>query len=268
MKNTKNSLRIIIAMILTIVMIGSSFAFADSLDAVQTIMLSDNSSLSTGEMNDLGKELSGSRTIVATTFFVESGSYQNTVSYDVAGSTYGTLPTPTKTGAIFVGWFPDPMEEGIEVVSGSTVPQEDTTLYAHWGWVQTLNTIADYGVMLNIYGSNLTSLYDGMNITMWAASGSNEQKWILGYYTSKFYIRSYVDKDYGLNVYRAGYPWNCTIHYIRGNETDAQIDIDLVAGIGYRFWLSNWDLQLTAAGTSNGDNVYWSDTYEGNTQLW
>ena len=103
---------------------------------------------------------------------------------------------------------------------------------------------------------------------MWSFSGSNEQKWLIGYYTSKFYIRSYVDPEYGLNVYRAGSPWNCTMHFIRGNETDAQIDVEPLSGGFYRYWLSNWDLILTAAGTSNGSNVYWSDSYEGDLQKW
>ncbi len=52
-----------------------------------------------------------------------------TVYYD---STYGTLPTPTRTGYTFWGWYTD--EEGGSYVTDSTTvtTAEDHTLYAHW----------------------------------------------------------------------------------------------------------------------------------------
>ncbi len=59
------------------------------------------------------------------------------------GSTYGTLPTPTRTNYTFTGWFTDP--EGGTQITGSTAVSitDDRTLYAHW----TLNavTITYYG---------------------------------------------------------------------------------------------------------------------------
>ncbi len=52
-----------------------------------------------------------------------------TVSY---GETYGTLPTPTKSGYSFQGWFTK-ATGGKEVKSTQKVTiQEDLTLYAHW----------------------------------------------------------------------------------------------------------------------------------------
>ncbi len=44
--------------------------------------------------------------------------------------TYGTLPTPTKTGYIFDGWYTS-ASGGTKVTSSSTV-LSNTTLYAHW----------------------------------------------------------------------------------------------------------------------------------------
>lgn len=52
-----------------------------------------------------------------------------TVTY---GSTYGTLPTPTRTGYTFNGWF-TAASGGTEITAASTVSiLDDQTLYAHW----------------------------------------------------------------------------------------------------------------------------------------
>lgn len=52
-----------------------------------------------------------------------------TVSY---GSTYGSLPTPTRVNYIFLGWFTDP-SGGSQVTAGTTVGiTANQTLYAHW----------------------------------------------------------------------------------------------------------------------------------------
>ena len=52
-----------------------------------------------------------------------------TVTYD---STYGDLPTPTRLGYEFVGWFTD-KTDGTQIISTSKVSTTDTqTLYARW----------------------------------------------------------------------------------------------------------------------------------------
>lgn len=52
-----------------------------------------------------------------------------TVTY---GSTYGSLPTPTRANYIFLGWFTDP-SGGSQVTSATTVGiTANQTLYAHW----------------------------------------------------------------------------------------------------------------------------------------
>ncbi len=60
-----------------------------------------------------------------------------TVTYD---STYGTLPTPTRPGYKFVGWFTT-AEGGTQVTDETTVTATaNHTLYAHW----TLDTVLIY----------------------------------------------------------------------------------------------------------------------------
>lgn len=47
------------------------------------------------------------------------------------GSTYGTLPTPTRNGYTFKGWYTDP-SSGTKVTSATVVGTSDITLYAQW----------------------------------------------------------------------------------------------------------------------------------------
>lgn len=122
------------------------------------------------------------------------------------------------------------------------------------------------GKCLNISGDNITSLSNGMNVTLWSNSGTNEQKWntSLG---SNVYIKSVVDSQYGLNVYRSGNPYNCNIYKIAGNETDAAIDI-VPSGSSYKIKLHNYGLYLTVGASTNGTNVYWAESSTSSYQNW
>ena len=61
-----------------------------------------------------------------------------TVTY---GETYGTLPTPVRSGYAFVGWF---TEGGTEIKATDTVSiTADTTLYAHWEAMSILHVAED-----------------------------------------------------------------------------------------------------------------------------
>lgn len=122
---------------------------------------------------------------------------------------------------------------------------------------------------LNIYGNNVTSLYNNQNVCLWADSGTNEQKWEISSLGSGVYIRSTINTGFGLNVYRSGSPWNCDVYPISGNETDAKVNI-ISAGSGYyKIQLANYTgYYLTAGGTGDGSNVYWTTATGGNNQLW
>ena len=65
--------------------------------------------------------------------FNSSGGSCDTQSKNVTyGCTYGTLPTPTRKGYIFSGWYTEP--SGGNQVTGSTtmLTAENNTLFAHW----------------------------------------------------------------------------------------------------------------------------------------
>lgn len=261
MKSRKKYLRIV-SLVLAIVFVASVCVFADPDSREQQTRLN-----------------------VTTFYDAGDGSVYPTYTSNQVGSTYGSLPVPTRAGFYFMGWYPAQYTEGVEVTADSTVPYGNRTLYAHWAGCQTLYNLGaqeygnqNYGTLinLNIDGSNLTYLYNGMNITGWTNSGSNEQKWFFpeGDYWSCMYLRSYVDRKFGTNAYRSGSPWNCNIRRIAGNETDAQ----LITQTGYTtdgtpgviFKLKNYsDCVLTLGGSTNGSNVYWTArSVLNNYQIW
>ena len=74
---------------------------------------------------------------------------------------------------------------------------------------------------LNISGSNLkgTSLYNNQGITLWSRSGSSEQSWIFTTTSKPACIRSYLNREFGLNARKnSSTKYKCDIHEIDGNR--------------------------------------------------
>ena len=65
------------------------------------------------------------------TFDAAGGTVSPASKQVTSGTAYGTLPTPTRTGYTFAGWYT--RATGGDVVTAATVAgTEDTTIYAHW----------------------------------------------------------------------------------------------------------------------------------------
>lgn len=62
--------------------------------------------------------------------------------------TYGTLPTPTRAGCTFAGWYNAP-SGGTQVSANTVMAASDTTIYAHW----TANT---YTLYFNANGGSVS----------------------------------------------------------------------------------------------------------------
>ena len=78
------------------------------------------------------------------TFNANGGSVNESTRSLKAGATYGTLPTPTRSGFAFNGWFT--AASGGSAVSTSTkMGSADTTIYAQWTVVHTLSFNANGG---------------------------------------------------------------------------------------------------------------------------
>ena len=67
------------------------------------------------------------------TFDANGGTCTTSSMSVVPGNAYGTLPTPTRTGYAFAGWFT--ALSGGDLITETTVAEiyDDQTLFAHWG---------------------------------------------------------------------------------------------------------------------------------------
>ena len=74
--------------------------------------------------------------MVEVKFYRNHNSSDTTITktaYCLGGSTYGSsMPTPSRSGYVFKGWFPERSGNGTAWTSSSTVPSYDHNLYAHW----------------------------------------------------------------------------------------------------------------------------------------
>ena len=128
------------------------------------------------------------------------------------------------------------------------------------------------GKVANISGSYLVNLSDGKNITLYSKSGSNEQVWKIDKISDSedCYIRSYVDQEYGFNAYRSSSGnYNCNIHKITGNETDAAVYFVLQDDGSYKIKLANYsNYYLTAIASNNGSDIRWQSEDSEKNQHW
>ncbi|MCL2338054.1 MAG: S8 family serine peptidase, partial [Firmicutes bacterium] len=69
---------------------------------------------------------------VTITWNPDGGSVTPASSSLTPGAQFGTLPTPTKTGSTFGGWFTGTGGSGSQITSTSIVPSVNTTYYAKW----------------------------------------------------------------------------------------------------------------------------------------
>ena len=83
------------------------------------------------------------------TFNANGGSVSQSSKTVTQGETYGALPTPTRNGYAFAGWF-DALDGGTQITASTTVNLSDNqTLYAHW-------TANSYSVTFNANGGSVS----------------------------------------------------------------------------------------------------------------
>lgn len=126
-----------------------------------------------------------------------------TVTYD---STYGTLPTPTRTGYTFQGWFTS-ASGGTQITSGTTVKITSTqTLYAQWkANTYTIKYNAN-DTATNIYNDTVTTICDNpTSVDDTSATYDSSTKLA----TNKFTKEGYIFKGWSLNKdWKVGEPTN------------------------------------------------------------
>lgn len=103
-----------------------------------------------------------------TVFFNANGGYIDTSNKSVEkNAKYGSLPTPTRDGYTFAGWYTS-ANGGNQVTASTTVTQtRDHTLYAHWTSAADPYNLGDETYSFNNYGDSdsLGGHCFGMSIT-------------------------------------------------------------------------------------------------------
>ena len=130
-------------------------------------------------ISDFGKAVSGSRAYadITVTFNPNGGSVSPTSKTYSPTKTYGSLPTPTRTGYGFDGWYTS-SGGGAKVTTSSAVPTSAHTLWAHW----TANT---YTIRFNANGgsgsmNDLAMTYDvakNLTATAFVKAGYDFKGW-------------------------------------------------------------------------------------------
>jgi len=101
----------------------------------------------------------------------------------IFGQTYGTLPTTTRTGFVFTGWFTS-ASGGTPVSASSTITNSaDHTLHARWNALPTVHAGADQSIAINQWlpwspSSTITAAwYDAADATTISATNQAVSLW-------------------------------------------------------------------------------------------
>lgn len=191
-------------------------------------------------------------------------SSSKTVTY---GSTYGTLPTPTRTGYDFVGWYTS-VSGGSQITSSSTVGiTSNQTLYAHWSpKIYTLSYNGNGGsvsstVYIVAYGSTYgtlptptragydflgwyTSAIGGSQITSSSVVSIAENHTLYAHWSPKTYIVTY-----NANGGSVSSP-SKTVTY---GSTYGTLPIPIRTGYGFAGWYTaaTGGIQITSSSAVN-----------------
>lgn len=153
------------------------------------------------------------------------------------GSTYGTLPTPTRTNYNFLGWFTK-QSGGTQVTSGTTIGASSTTIYAQWQQAYVASTVTN----ISAYRCDL--------------NGNRQDDGSYG--TLSFKVSQYSDgSNYSWPTVSAVYGSNNSITLTYG-ESD---NIRTYTPVGNVFGNNNlgdsqYDIKITITDGSYGSRIY------------
>ena len=98
------------------------------------------------------------------------------------------------------------------------------------------------------------------NVCILDKNDSAAQNWMVKEFGSNLKLVTGLNQNYALNYYRSagqGKPGNCDIYPQSGNDADSCIVLEPVSTDVYRIKLKNYNLYLTAKGTSDNADVRW-----------
>lgn len=128
------------------------------------------------------------------------------------------------------------------------------------------------GKCLNVYGNEQVS--NNRNVCLWTKDTGTAQSWSIKQFSGGLKIVSNLNQSYALNYYWSsgqGNAGNCDIYPQEGNDTDSCVTVLTMSGTNeiYKFKLKNYNLYLTATGTTDNADVRWEPlANSGTAQLW
>lgn len=175
-----------------------------------------------------------------TVTFNANGGTTSTASKSVTyKSTYGTLPTPTRTGYSFAGWY-TAASGGTQITSSTTYSTVgNSTLYAHW-------TAITYTIVFNANGgsgsmSNMSCKYD-TEYTLTANSFTRENYMFMGWSTSADGLVVYENKDSIKNLATTATTITLYAVWLQQGTIRIMVDNEYKMAQVYIFDNNNWHL--------------------------
>jgi len=130
---------------------GQSFLYSSGWKDIRTIYATSSSFAHDGNVIIMGLVSPGPSTL---TYNANGGTAVNPASKAILpGNAYGTLPTPTRTGQVFTGWY-TAASGGTKVTSATAMGTTPVTIYAHWKPLNRLwgNTQVDTAIAISNAG--------------------------------------------------------------------------------------------------------------------
>lgn len=178
--------------------------------------------------------------------------------------TFSDLPTPTREGYTFKGWYRDPVSELRKVENGDDVDSiRDMTLYAHW---QKKCYLTQDNKYLYVPGP-LESLYNGKELKTISNKAIVRAQWFVENMGSDYILRSVVNPAMAVGQMCYGECKACKILY-------PEPDLDAC-----RVMLMEWDDNCTYCTIRlaeenlfltrhSGGDLCWEERSPGRSQIW
>lgn len=179
-------------------------------------------------------------------------------------STFSNLPTPTREGYTFKGWYRDPVSELRKVENGDDVDSiRDMTLYAHW---QKKCYLTQDNKYLYVPGP-LELLYNGKELKTISNMAIERAQWFVENMGSDYILRSVVNPAMAVGQMCYGECKACKILY-------PEPDLDAC-----RVMLMEWDDNCTYCTIRlaeenlfltrhSGGDLCWEERSPGRSQIW